>query len=240
MQIYDVSPSALLVADVEALIALAPAAGLLVPLFTYVSAAQGNRTALAAAPPDASFVPARAEGACLSAPLPAGSSDFARWPLANLSLWRAGAAGDLRTCGTAACEADSALAGYARVGGPMCLAWDATAPARLPCVVPVPSLARADAAFADQDYWRGRAWAPQAFLVYLGLARYPHLPALAAARADLAAMGADVFLGEWEQFGHVGENYNAYTGITQDSGDADPFYAWGGLWGLPALLEAGF
>ena len=214
-----------------------------VALNAYTSAALGNVTALATAPPDASFALVRQEGWCLSAPPPANSSLFRPWLLTNLTLWALSSPPrDLRTCGTAACEAGAAAAGYVRAGSgePMCLAFDASTPATLPCLVPVPSVARADASFADQNYWRGRGWAPQAMLAYLALERYDHVPELRAARADLVSLGKDVFLREWREFGHVAENYNGVTGFSQDSGDADPAYAWGGLYGLMSVLEAGF
>ena len=47
-------------------------------------------------------------------------------------------------------------------------------------------------------------------------------------------------LAEWHSFGHVAENLSGLTGFSQDSGDADPFYAWGGCFGMPAIIEAGF
>ena len=39
----------------------------------------------------------------------------------------------------------------------------------------LPSIARNDPAYADQDYWRGRIWAPMNWLVYLGLCKYDNL-----------------------------------------------------------------
>ncbi len=36
----------------------------------------------------------------------------------------------------------------------------------------IPSIARNDPAFKDQDYWRGRIWGPMNYLVYLGLDQY--------------------------------------------------------------------
>ena len=35
----------------------------------------------------------------------------------------------------------------------------------------LPSIARNDPAYPEQNYWRGRVWAPLNFLVYLALAR---------------------------------------------------------------------
>lgn len=36
----------------------------------------------------------------------------------------------------------------------------------------LPSIARNDPMYPEQDYWRGRIWAPMNFLVYLGLRKY--------------------------------------------------------------------
>ena len=36
----------------------------------------------------------------------------------------------------------------------------------------IPSIARDDPAFKDQNYWRGRIWGPMNYLVYLGLENY--------------------------------------------------------------------
>jgi putative isomerase len=36
----------------------------------------------------------------------------------------------------------------------------------------IPSIARDDPAFKDQNYWRGRIWGPMNYLVYLGLTNY--------------------------------------------------------------------
>jgi hypothetical protein len=241
----------------------APAGGgATVPLNTYVSASLGNATALSTSPPDATFALVRQEAWCFPAggmsPPPSPDS-FRPWPLTNLTLWAlvkdgeggnggggggdgGGGSADYRTCGTAACEAAAQAAGYAPAGDgtPLCLAFDASTVETLPCTVPVPSIARGDANFFDQNYWRGRAWAPQLLLVYFALQRYDHVPALRAARADLVALAKDVMLQEWDMFGHIAENLSGLTGFSQDSGDADPFYAWGGSFGMPAMLEAGF
>jgi hypothetical protein len=98
----------------------------------------------------------------------------------------------------------------------------------------LPSIARNDPAYPEQDYWRGRIWAPMNFLVYLGLCRYD----LADARAALAAKSAMLLLKEWRAHGHVHENYNAETGEGCDKANSDRFYHWGGLLGLIAILEA--
>jgi hypothetical protein len=99
----------------------------------------------------------------------------------------------------------------------------------------MPSIARNDPAYPDQNYWRGRIWAPMNLLVYLGLRRYD----LPRARADLAERSKALLLKEWREHGHVHENYNGDTGEGCDVRNSDRFYHWGGLLGTIAFLEAG-
>ena len=98
----------------------------------------------------------------------------------------------------------------------------------------LPSIARNDPAYPDQEYWRGRIWAPMNILVYLGLRNYD----LPQARADLAEKSTQLLLQEWREHGHVHENYNADTGEGCDVRSSDGFYHWGGLLGLIAFIEA--
>ncbi len=98
----------------------------------------------------------------------------------------------------------------------------------------LPSIARDDPAYPDQDYWRGRIWGPMNFLVYLGLRNYD----LPQARADLAEKSRELLLKEWLERGHVHENYSAETGEGCDVPNSDAFYHWGGLLGLIAFMEA--
>jgi putative isomerase len=91
----------------------------------------------------------------------------------------------------------------------------------------IPSIARDDAAFKDQNYWRGRIWGPMNYLVYLGLRNYDdHETTRAFAQKSYA-----LFLQEWNQNGHVHENYNATSGSGDDVGSSDRFYHWGALLG---------
>jgi neutral trehalase len=92
----------------------------------------------------------------------------------------------------------------------------------------IPSIARKDSAFKDQNYWRGRIWGPMNYLVYLGLLNY-ELPEV---RKDLARKSLELFLKEWQANGHVHENYNAMTGEGDDVSSSDRFYHWGALLGL--------
>jgi hypothetical protein len=107
-----------------------------------------------------------------------------------------------------------------------------------PCLVAGASIARSDSAFADQAYWRGRAWAPHHMLLYWALARYAHLPAAAAARVDLVALGRGVHELNWGS-GVVCENVDGLVGVCEDSGNADPSYHWGALYGFTAFVEGG-
>ncbi len=97
----------------------------------------------------------------------------------------------------------------------------------------IPSIARDDPAFKDQDYWRGRIWGPMNYLVYLGLRNYDD-PAV---RRDFAQKSYDLFLQEWRGHGHVHENYNAITGSGDDVTSSDRFYHWGALLGYIEYLE---
>ncbi len=99
----------------------------------------------------------------------------------------------------------------------------------------LPSIARNDPAHPEQNYWRGRIWAPMNFLVYLGLRRSNQRKAA----SDLAKKSADLLLAEWRTNRHVHENYNANTGQGCDVSSSDRFYHWGALLGMPTLIEAG-
>lgn len=95
----------------------------------------------------------------------------------------------------------------------------------------IPSIARNDPAFGDQDYWRGRIWGPMNYLVWLGLGHY-HTPIAQAARRQLGENSLALFLGEWQAKGHVHENYSAVSANSDTVATSDWFYHWGGLLGL--------
>ncbi len=97
----------------------------------------------------------------------------------------------------------------------------------------LPSIARNDPAYPEQNYWRGRIWAPMNFLVYLGLCNYD----LPKARQALVEKSAALLLKEWREHGHVHENYCAETGNGCGKDNSDAFYHWGGLLGLISVLE---
>jgi hypothetical protein len=99
----------------------------------------------------------------------------------------------------------------------------------------LPSIAMDDAAFADQNYWRGRIWGPMNYLVYLGLRKYDY----ADTRRAFAQKSYELFLREWKENGHVHENYNAILGTGDDVKSSDRFYHWGALLGYVEYLEGG-
>lgn len=97
----------------------------------------------------------------------------------------------------------------------------------------IPAISFDDAAFKDQNYWRGRIWGPMNFLVYLGLRNYQDAPT----RKAFADRGYALFLKEWKEKGHVHENYNAITGTGDDVSSSDRFYHWGALLGYVEYME---
>ena len=99
----------------------------------------------------------------------------------------------------------------------------------------IPSIARNDSGFRDNNYWRGRIWAPMNFLVYLGMRNY-HVPE---ARADLVKKSFDLLMKSWKENGSIYENYNSMTGQGDDVANADSFYHWGALLTFMSFIERG-
>lgn len=97
----------------------------------------------------------------------------------------------------------------------------------------LPSISRNDSAFKDNNYWRGRIWAPLNFLVYCGLKNY----SLPKARKDLVQKSKKLILKSWLSEHHIYENYNSVTGVGGDVKSSDKFYIWGGLLAFMKLLE---
>jgi hypothetical protein len=100
----------------------------------------------------------------------------------------------------------------------------------------IPSIARNDSAFKDNDYWRGRIWGPMNFLVYMGMQQYQ----LPEARADLIARSKALLMKNWKKEGGIYENYNTVTGEGGDVGSADAFYHWGALLTFMEFVEKGY
>ncbi|WP_298486202.1 trehalase family glycosidase [uncultured Maribacter sp.] len=99
----------------------------------------------------------------------------------------------------------------------------------------LPSIARNDTAFKDNNYWRGRIWAPMNFLVYLGIRNYD----LPKARKDIVEKSETLLLKSWIGENHIYENYNSETGQGDDIENSDKYYHWGALLSYIGLIEKG-
>lgn len=97
----------------------------------------------------------------------------------------------------------------------------------------IPSSPRNDPSFRDNEYWRGRIWAPLNFLVYMGVRNYD-FPEV---RKELADKSESLLLKSWLSDGYVFENYNAVDGRGDDVVRSDKFYHWGALLGYISLIE---
>lgn len=100
----------------------------------------------------------------------------------------------------------------------------------------MPSIARNDEAFKDNNYWRGRIWAPMNFLVYMGMCNY-NVPE---AKADMVKRSMALLMKSWNENGAIYENYNGVTGQGDDVGNANPFYHWGALLSFMTFIENGY
>jgi len=100
----------------------------------------------------------------------------------------------------------------------------------------MPSIARNDAAYKDNLYWRGRIWAPMNFLVYLGIRNYE----LPDAERDMVEKSSKLLLKSWLEERHVYENYSSETGRGDDAGMSDKFYHWGALLGFIGIIDEGY
>lgn len=95
----------------------------------------------------------------------------------------------------------------------------------------MPTIARNDSAFPDQDYWRGRIWAPTNYLAYAAMKQ----AGLKKECDDFARKSEELLLKEWRLHGHVHENYSGYDGMGCGKWNSDKFYHWGGLLAYIAL-----
>ncbi|MDR3060716.1 MAG: hypothetical protein LBU57_01220, partial [Dysgonamonadaceae bacterium] len=100
----------------------------------------------------------------------------------------------------------------------------------------IPATPRNDPFFKDNIYWRGRIWAPLNFFVYLGLRNYD----FENVRQSLAEKSKNLLMKSWVSNGYVFENYNATTGVGDDTTRSDKFYHWGALLGFISLIENGY
>ncbi len=97
----------------------------------------------------------------------------------------------------------------------------------------MPSITRSDTGYKDNEYWRGRIWAPMNFLVYLGMCNY-NLPAES---KDLSDKSMNLLMNEWLTKHHVHENYNAETGDGDDVQSSNAYYHWGALLGMIRMIQ---
>lgn len=96
----------------------------------------------------------------------------------------------------------------------------------------LPATPRNDPAFNDNNYWRGRIWAPLNFLVYLGMCNYDLIE-----ETDLLAKNSKALLmSGWQENRYIFENYNSITGQGDDVSNSDKFYHWGALLGYISII----
>jgi hypothetical protein len=100
----------------------------------------------------------------------------------------------------------------------------------------IPSIARNDAAFEKQRYWKGAVWPPLNFLTYLSLRQ----AWFREEASELAEKSLALLLSEWQRQGYVSENYSAITGTGDDKRlSSDSFHSWGALLGIMSFVESG-
>ncbi|MFH1537554.1 MAG: trehalase family glycosidase [bacterium] len=97
----------------------------------------------------------------------------------------------------------------------------------------LPSIARNDPAFRDNNYWRGRIWGPMNFLVAEGLKRYGFYRE----SCGIAKRSARLFQREWRKECHIHENYNSSNGEGDDVLNSEPVYTWGALLAFLGVQE---
>lgn len=100
----------------------------------------------------------------------------------------------------------------------------------------LPAISRIDPAYPEQEYWRGRIWAPLNLLVYLAMKKH----GLTKEAAIIADKSRALILKEWYEHGHVHENYNADTGDGCGPTRSDKFYHWGGLLAYISIDNGGY
>ena len=104
----------------------------------------------------------------------------------------------------------------------------------------MPTIARNDPAYAEQNYWRGCIWAPTNYLAYIAMRKHRHISCVVEACKEFAEKSKNLILKEWNMYGHVHENYHADNGMGCNLQHSDKFYHWGGLLTLIALTEEGY
>ncbi|PYT29544.1 MAG: hypothetical protein DMG57_11250 [Acidobacteria bacterium] len=92
-----------------------------------------------------------------------------------------------------------------------------------------PSIARNDAGFPDQFYWRGDIWGPTNYMLYQAVNRYK----FDKVALEYAQKNYNLFMDDWNTNQHDNEQYHAWGG----NGGGDTHYTWGALLCLPGLNQ---
>lgn len=98
----------------------------------------------------------------------------------------------------------------------------------------IPTLAYDDPDWHFQGYWKGNAWPPANYLVWLGLKRY----GTPEQKGRLAQRSVEMFMKNWTSKGICGENFKSADGTC----NGFPHYTWGALLcliGLEAFMDIG-
>lgn len=96
----------------------------------------------------------------------------------------------------------------------------------------IPTLAYDDSGWHFQTYWKGNAWPPVNYLIWLGLQRY----GTREQKSRLAQRSVEMFMQNWTAKGICGENFKSADGTC----NGFPHYTWGALLcliGLEALMD---
>lgn len=95
----------------------------------------------------------------------------------------------------------------------------------------LPSISKNDYAFTEQQYWRGRIWAPLNTIVYYALRD----AGFYGEAKLLAEKGEKMLLHVWKKESRIYENYGAIDGQGDSARQSDAFYHWGALLGYLAI-----
>jgi hypothetical protein len=98
----------------------------------------------------------------------------------------------------------------------------------------IPTLAYDDPDWHNQGYWKGNAWPPVNYLVWLGVKRY----GTSEQKGRLAQRSVELFMQNWTSKGICGENFKSIDGTC----NGFPHYTWGALLcliGLEAFIDIG-
>ena len=98
----------------------------------------------------------------------------------------------------------------------------------------LPTLSYEDPEWHSQGYWKGNAWPPVNYLVWLGIKRY----GTPEERGRLAQRSVEMFMKNWTEKGICGENFKSVDGTC----NGFPHYSWGALLcliGVEAFIDIG-